>query len=304
MSPAMRRSINPARPSHRQRALHVPRGRMSAQAGRVKAGGAHASVGFWLRRRAALALLIIRFASGPYPDVLLDLPALLRPQTIAVILIVIVAVIVLGSAIWSNQQLLQQRRATEMVESRLRLEEAQRDVERATSQLGHTVPDSAMRELQERLSRAEKELAAQQQRGEAAEFRARVEEIGARQQTMKDKLAEAIAARTSVERLFVEYESTQQDIDRTLAGIEVDQKGDALETRIANLSQFTRITSSRLQELEQSRQMLLDLGSEFEALQGRLAPLKDERGGIKSLTHQLNDLSAELSASLDALERD
>jgi chromosome segregation ATPase len=50
--------------------------------------------------------------------------------------------------------------------------------------------------------------------------------------------------------------------------------------------------------------MLVDLTSEFEALQSRLAPLKDERGGIKGLIHQLNDMSAQLVASMEALERD
>jgi chaperonin cofactor prefoldin len=212
--------------------------------------------------------------------------------------------IVLASAIWANEKLLQQRRATAMLESRLRLEEAQRDVDRATNQLGRTVPDSAMRELRERLGRAEKELGVQQQRGDAAEFRAQVEEIRARQQVLKEKLGDVITARTSIERLFLECESTQQDVERTLGGIEVDQKGDTLDARIGNLSQFTKITGSRLQELEQSRQTLLDLGDEFAALQVRLVPLKDDRGGIMGLILQLNDMSAQLVANMEALERD
>jgi chromosome segregation ATPase len=251
-----------------------------------------------------LALAVILLWGGPYPDVLFELGSQPRPHQIAWIFIVIVSLIVLASAIWSNEKLLQQRRATQMLESRLRLEEAERDVDRATSQLGRTVPDSAMRGLQERLSKAEKELATQQQRGEAAEFQERVEEIHVRQQALKEKLGELIATRKSIERLFVEYESTQQDIDRTLSGIEVDQKGDSLDARIGNLSQFTKLTQSRLQELEQSRQMLMDLGNEFEALQSRLAPLKDDRGGIKGLIHQLNDMTAELVANMEALERD
>lgn len=252
----------------------------------------------------AFALAVIVLSNGPYPDVLIELGSQPRVQHIAFLLIVILAVAVLGAAFWSNEQLLQQQRATRVLEGRLRVEEAQRDVDRATSQLGRTIPDAAMRELMERLSRAEKELAVQQQRGDADEFRTRVEEINARQQTLKEKLGEVIAGRKSVERLFLDYESTQQDIERTLAGIEVDQKGDALDTRIGNLSQFTKVIGSRLQDLEQHRQILLNLGTEFDALQARLAPLKDERGGIKGSILQLNGIIAQLIANMEALERD
>ena len=252
----------------------------------------------------AVALAVIVLTSGPYPDVLLDFPSLLRPQPIAWLFIVVVAVVVLAVALWSYEKLEQQRRAAEMLESRLRLEEAQRDVDRATTQLGRTVPDSAMRELQERLSRAEKELGAQQQRGDAAEFKARVEEISTRQQALKEKLGEVITACKSIERLFLEYETTQADIERTLTGIETDQKGDSLDARISSLAQFTKFTGSRLQGLEQSRETLVELNSEYEALQERLTPLREEREGIKGRIQTLNDLSAELTVHIETLERD
>jgi hypothetical protein len=249
----------------------------------------------------ALALAVILLTSGPYPDTLF---AIGRPQHIAWIFVVAVSVIGLMAAVRGDQRLVQQRRATELLESRLRLEEAQRDIDRATQQLGRTVSDKAMRELNERLSRAEKELAAQQQRGDAAAFQAGVEEIRGRQQTLKEKLAEAITPRKSVERLFTEYESTQQDIERTLTGIEVDQKGDNLDGRIGNLAQFTKITGSRLQELEHARQMLLNMEKEFAALEDRLAPLKDERGGIKGMIQQLHNINAQLLAGIEGMERE
>src|SRR5262245_55377286 len=143
----------------------------------------------------ALALVGVVLAGGFYPDAVSKLGAQPHLQQLALILAVIVAFAMLGAAFWANEKLVKQQRAMQVLESRMRVEEAQRDVDRGTNQLGRTVSDAAMRELQERLGRAEKELAAQQQRGEAEEFRAHVEEISARQQTLKAKLGEVIAVR-------------------------------------------------------------------------------------------------------------
>jgi chromosome segregation ATPase len=254
----------------------------------------------------ALAIAFVLLSSGPYPDALLELfRSQPRPQQIAGIVIAVIALIVLAAAIWSNEQLRRQRDAAEILESRLRLEETQRDVDMATHQLGRTVSDSAMRELHERLSRAENDLNTHlQQRSEVSEFQARVEEIQARQNALKDKLGEAVTKRKSIEQLFVEYQATQQDIERTLSNIERDQQGDTLDARIGSLSQFTKLTESRFRDLEQSSKLLTDLGQEFEALQGRLAPLQADRSGIKAVIHQLIDLEAQLGASIGTLERD
>src|SRR5262245_8975620 len=81
----------------------------------------------------ALAIAFLLLSSGPYPDVVLEMfrsPP--RPQQIAGIVVAVLALIVLGSAFWSNEQLRRQRGAAELLESRLRLEEAQRDVDLAT----------------------------------------------------------------------------------------------------------------------------------------------------------------------------
>jgi len=249
----------------------------------------------------ALALVYILLSSGPFPEFFLELfRAQPSPQQIAWMLIVLVALIVLASALWTNEMLLQQRNATQLLESRLRVEEAQKDVDRAMNQLVRTVPDATIRELQQRLSNAEKELSAQQRRSDASETQALIEEIRARQDTLKEKLGEAITKRRSIDQLFIEYEVTQRDIERILSGIETDEKGDSLEARIRNLSQFAKITESRFQEIEQSKQTLLDLGKEFEARQASLQPLKDDRSGVKALLHQLNDSCAQLVANIES----
>ena len=250
----------------------------------------------------ALAIAFVLIATGP--DALV---ASLRSQSviqqIAWMLMLVATLAVLGSAVWLNEQLMQQRNATQILQSRLRVEEAQKDVDVAMNQLGRSVSDASMRELQQRLAKAEKELAEHLRLSDAGEFQALVTEIRARQDALKDKLGEAVTKRKSFEQLFADYEGTQRDIERILAGIERDQKGDALEARIGNLSQFTKVTDSRFKELEQSRQVLQQLGEEYGALEARLVPLKDERSGIKARVLQLDDLCAQLLTNIEALER-
>jgi chromosome segregation ATPase len=253
----------------------------------------------------ALAIAYILLSSGPYPDVFYEVfSSQPGAQKIAWMLVVAVSLVVLACAMWSNETLLKQRNAAQILESRLRVEEAQKDVDRAMNQLVRTVPDAAIRELQQRLATAEKELSIQQHRSEAGELQALVEEIRTRQTVLKAKLGEAITKRKSIEQLFVEYEGTQSEIERITSGIEKDQKGDSLEARIGELSRFAKATESRFQEIEQSKQMLLDLKEKFDALQARLLPLKDDRSGVKALIHQLNDMCAQLVANIEMLERD
>jgi hypothetical protein len=102
----------------------------------------------------ALAIAYVVLSSGPYPDVLFRSES--GPQPIAWMFIIVVSLIVLGSALWLNEKLAQQRNAARILESRLHLEEAQRDADRAMNQLGRTIPDAAFRELQQRVSKAEK----------------------------------------------------------------------------------------------------------------------------------------------------
>ena len=248
----------------------------------------------------ALAIVYVAVSSGPYPDVLFESGS----HPIAWMFIIVMSLIVLGAAIWSNERLQRQDRATRILESRLHLEETQRDADRAMSQLGRNIPDAALREIQQRVVRAEKELSAHQHRSEASELQALVDEIRTRQNGLKEKLGEAVTKRKALEQLFADYETTQLEIDRTLSGIEKDSKGDALDVRIGNLSQFTKVTEARLGELDQSKQMLLHLQEEFDVLQAHLVPLKDDRSGVKALIHQLNDISAQLVANIEVMERD
>jgi len=254
---------------------------------------------------AVLVLAIAYILLGSGPDALV---ASLRSQSIvqqiAWIFMILAAIAALAAAFLSNERMLQQRNAVQMLESRLRVEEAQKDVDRAVGQLGRTVSDASLRELQQRLAKAEKDLGEQMRVSDTGEFKTAVAEIRTRQEALREKLGEAVTQRRSIEQLFSDYEATQRDIERVLAGIEQDQKGDSLDARIGNLSQFTKVTESRFHDLEQSKQILHQLGEEYAALQARLLPLKDERSGIKAMIHQLDDSCAQLVANIEAMERD
>src|SRR5262249_41862775 len=137
-------------------------------------------------------------------------------QQIGWMLMLVATLAVLGSALWLNEQLQQQRNATQLLQSRLRVEEAQKDVDLAMNQLGRSVSDSAMRELQQRLAKAEKDLSEHLRLSEGGEFQALIAEIRTRQEALKEKLGEAVSKRKSIDQLFADYEGSQRDIERIL----------------------------------------------------------------------------------------
>src|SRR5262249_61552993 len=83
----------------------------------------------------ALALAFVLIASGP--DALV---ASLRSQSvvqqIAWMLMLVATLLVLGTALWLNEQLLQHRNAMHTLQSRLRAQEAESDVDVAVIQFG------------------------------------------------------------------------------------------------------------------------------------------------------------------------
>src|SRR6185295_15080643 len=113
-------------------------------------------------------------------------------------------------------------------------------------------------------------------RSEVSEFQARVEEIRARQNALKDRLGEAVTKRRSIEQLFVEYQATQQDIDleaqlgASIGALERD--GD-----ISLAERIKRITESR-QELSQ-----------------RVSNLAEELSKLDNSHRDINSLFARLS---------
>jgi hypothetical protein len=163
----------------------------------------------------------------------------------------------------------------------------------ATNRLGRTV-STALRELQERLSRAENDLNTHlQQRSQASEFQDRVEEIQARQNALK--LGEAVTKRKSLEQLFVEYQTTWVRRSSEPCPTSIATSREIPSTRIGSRRSSPR--ESRFRDLEQSSQM---------PIRGAAGPPHAAEG--RARRHQSHDpahrLEAQLGASIGALERD
>ena len=234
------------------------------------------------------------------------------PQKIAWVVGAAASLLLIGLALWQSGMLLKQRKVTETLEHRLRgvgqiihrLEEAQSDADVATNYLLRTDPEDAISALSERLAPAEEAVQSQHLRNEAGDLQARMEEVRDRQQALKVNLGATIERRQAIERFFSDLASRQRDIEATLSVTERDKNGDTLEDRIRALTEFVTLTTSRFEEVERSMQTVLRLKGEFDAFQSRLAPLKDSQTGVKTLLHELRHESAQLTATIDTLDRD
>jgi DNA repair ATPase RecN len=161
----------------------------------------------------------------------------------------------------------------------LKLEEAQKDTNHVNEYLDHNDPEDAMNALQARLKRTEQAIQSHQQRDESNNLIGRVEEMRQQQQELRDKLGQFTAQRRS---LLEQLQSSQNDLERAVAGIERDQHGDHIETRLQKVSEFIRATNSRCDQIEDSLPGLVQLQQKLSALEIRIAPLDHEETGIRN----------------------
>ena len=79
--------------------------------------------------------------------------------------------------------------------------------------------------------------------------------------------------------------------------------GDA-EARIAELSQFVKVTQARIDEIEDKMAAFGQFKVRFGDLQARLAPLEAEDGGVAGLIAQVGDIRDRLVARIKRIEAD
>jgi chromosome segregation ATPase len=259
-----------------------------------------------------LALGLELLAPGYGPALLERLLSRPVPQQLPWTVICVVALALLGAALLLSEKLVRQRKATALLETRLRgvrhavsgLEEAQKDTDAAADYLTRTDPEGAIGALQGRLAKAEQAAQLHQGRNEAGDLLSRVELVRQQQVLVREKLGDVIGKRRSIEALCAELQSSQDEIERTLAVIEEDKNGDTLGERLQKIAEFIAGIGSRFEDIERALQKLLRLKGEFGELQVRLVPLEEKETGVKGVLQSLRDQREQLVAEIDRLDKD
>jgi chromosome segregation ATPase len=248
--------------------------------------------------------------SSQYPpialiDLVQSLPLL---QKLGWAVIIVAPFGLLAAALWESAQLDRQRKANEVWETRFRgarksvdeLDEGQKDLDRAATYLERSDPEEAMSAIQRRLIEAERAAHLQQSRNEKEGLLARVDMARAQQQALREKLGETIEKRRLVEPLFIELQSSQDVLEKSLASL----KADDLNDRLQALMQSTERMKSRCDDVERTMAAFVRLKGELDALKARLAPLEDKQSGVKSLVGSLHDIRDELTSTIERLDHD
>jgi chromosome segregation ATPase len=248
--------------------------------------------------------------SSQYPpialiDLVQSLPLL---QKLGWAVIIVAPFGLLAAALWESAQLDRQRKANEVWETRFRgarksvdeLDEGQKDLDRAATYLERSDPEEAMRAIQRRLIEAERAAHLQQSRNEKEGLLARVDMARAQQQALREKLGETIEKRRLVEPLFIELQSSQDVLEKSLASL----KADDLNDRLQALMQSTERMKSRCDDIARVVATFVGLKGELDTLQTRLAPLDDKQSGVRSLVNALHEVRDELTSTIERLDHD
>lgn len=230
------------------------------------------------------------------------------PQKLAWAVIALAPLGLLAAALWESARLDQQRKANQVWETRFRgvrkstddLDEAQKDIDRATNYLERSDPEDAMSALQRRMLEAERTTHLQQTRTEKEGLLARIDMIRQQQQALRERLGETIEKRRLIEPLFIELQNSQDVLEKGLAGL----KADDLNDRLQGMMQSTERMKSRCGEIEQMLTGFVRLQDELEGLRARLLPLDDEQAGVKTVLDELHDMRDLLGATIERLEHD
>jgi chromosome segregation ATPase len=260
----------------------------------------------------ALLALAVAFEvySSEYPPTALIELVQSQPlmQKLAWAVIIVMPFGLLAGALWESARLDQQRKANDVWETRFRgvrkaadeLDDAQKDIDRATSNLERSDPEDALSTLQRRLIEAERTTHLQQSHNEKEGLLARIEMARRQQQVLREKLGETIEKRRLIEPLFIELQNSQDVLEKGLTGL----KADDLNDRLQALMQSTERMKSRCEEIERMLATFVQLKGELDALKNRLAPLDDKQSGVKSLVNALHEIRDQLTSTIERLDHD
>ena len=258
----------------------------------------------------AVGFLIV--TAGP------DLAALLAAlraepllDKVAWAVIVLVPLVLLPSAVWLCDTLVRQRKAAQALELRLdgvrqgakELAKSQIDADAAVHHLARTDPEDAIGAVQQRLGEAERVALVQQQRNEIGDLQSRVDAIRGQQQGLKERLAPVLENRRAIERLFLELDTSQNDVERALAEIASGDDATALDLRLKKLTEFVRQCHERCDGIEAASKTVASLKEAYAELHTRLAPFAAAKGGVTDRVKELSEARDVLAADIDTLQR-
>lgn len=258
------------------------------------------AVGFVaLSRGAEMAVLIGAFRSEP------------ALHKIAWAVIVLVPLTMLPFAVWLWDTLLRQRQAAKALELRLDgarqsvkdLGELQGEADGGVQHLTLTDPEDAIAALKRRITEAERFAEVQRLRHEDKGLEARIDDIRAQQQGLKERLAPVLDTRRELEQVFLELDSHQSDIDRALAEIASGDDAIALDVKVKNLAEFVRRSHARCDQIEFASKTVATLNEACMDLHGRLLPFAAVEDGLAARLRQVSERTDRLASEMDVLER-
>jgi chromosome segregation ATPase len=207
--------------------------------------------------------------------------------------------------------LVKQRRAAAALERRLggvrqdvkELAKSQVGADASMHQLARTDPEDSIGALQQRLTEAERFVHVQQSRNEMGDLQSRIDDIRTQQQALRERLAPVLDKRRTIEQLFLELDTRQSDLDRTLAEIATGDDAVELDIRLKNLLEFVRRGHDRCDEIEHAWKTIANLKDDIVGLQNRAAPFAAADDGVTSRMRDLRETAETLEAEIKSLQQ-
>ena len=232
-------------------------------------------------------------------------------QKLAWFLVVLIPLILVPSALWLSDALLRQRKANDALELRLggvrggvkELARTQVDADAAVHHLARTDPEAAIDAVTQRLAEAERVAQIQENRNDSGDLQSRVDGLRAQQQGLRERLVPVLEKRRSIEQLFGDLDSRENDIERVLAEIATGDDATAIEVRLNELAEFVRRGHERCDEIEHAAKTIGTLQEDFTGLRTRLEPHAAAQDGIKRRVKDLGEAQDKLAADIEALQQ-
>jgi DNA repair exonuclease SbcCD ATPase subunit len=232
-------------------------------------------------------------------------------QKLAWFLVILITLALVPSALWLCDALLRQRKANAALELRLggvrqgvkELARTQVDADAAVHHLARTDPEGAIGAVTQRLAEAERVLQVQETRNAPGDLQSRVDELRAQQQGLRERLMPVLEKRRTIEQLFAELDSRENDIERSLAEIASGDDATAIDVRLNSLVEFVRHGHERCDEIERAAKTVESLKEDFSGLRARLEPYAAAQDGIKRRVKDLGEVQDRLAADIAGLQQ-